>query len=318
MIAHEELLLIYRRMLRIRAFETRVGELHAAGEVPGLVHLSIGMEATAVGACAALAPGDRVVSTHRPHGHLLARDVPMRLLMAELLGRDTGTNRGRGGSMHASDFARGVLGANGIVGAGIPLAAGAALAAKVQGTGAVALGYFGDGAVATGAFHEGMTLAAALALPVIFLCENNLYTGGTLTEIITGQEDVAGRAEGYGIPAVSVDGNDVLAVYTAVADAVGRAREGGGPTLVEARTYRWSAQSGSGSDESRDPAEVAEWMERDPIGRIMVYLAAHGVADEPELARIAREVDEELTEAVEFARSSPPPPAGDALNDVYG
>jgi pyruvate dehydrogenase E1 component alpha subunit len=316
MIPQDELLLIYRRMLRIRAFETRVAELTAAGELACLVPLSPGIEAAAVGACSPLGEGDTVVSAGCPHGFLLARDVPMGALLAEFMGRETGTNRGRGGASHLAALDRHVLSVP-EGGAGISLALGAALAAKVRQSGCVALACFDAGAARTEAFHEGMLLAAAQALPVLFLCENNLYPDGILTEINTEPDDVAGRAARSGVPAVSVDGNDVLGVYAAVAEAIGRAREEGGATLIEARTFRPDAHTVLFSGEASDTAAVAEWAERDPIGRIIVYLAAHGVADEPELARIAREVDVELNEAVEFARTSPAPEAVSALADVY-
>jgi acetoin:2,6-dichlorophenolindophenol oxidoreductase subunit alpha len=316
MIPHDELLLIYRRMLRIRAFETRVAEFCAAGELAGLAQVAIGIEAAAVGACSPLGEGDTVVCAGGTHGFLLARDVPMGALLAELFGRETGTNRGRGGPSHVAALDRQVLGVP-EGGIGISLALGAALAAKVRRSDRVALASFAGGTVPTAAFHEGMLVAAGQALPVLFLCENNLYPDGILTEINTEPDDVGERAERYGVPAVSVDGNHVLGVYAAVTEAVRRAREGGGATLIEVRTFRPHTAAALLAVEGTDPVNLAEWADRDPISRIIVYLAAHGDADEPELARIAREVDVELTQAVEFARASPAPEASAALTTVY-
>lgn len=306
MISHDELLLIYWRMLRMRAFETRVAELSAAGELAGSAPLAIGIEAAAAGACAPLGEDDTVLCAGGPHGFLLARDVPMRALMAELFGRATGTNGGRGGATHVSAWDRRILTvAEG--GSAISLAVGAALAAKLRRSDRLALVAFASGTVTTAAFHEGMLVAAAQALPLLFLYENNLYPEGILTEINTEPDDVTERAERYGVPSVSVDGNDVLGVYTATTEAVRRAREGGGATLIEVRTFRPPADLALASVAGSDAVELAEWAERDPISRIIVYLAAHGVADEPELARIAREVDAELNEAVGFARADPAP-----------
>jgi pyruvate dehydrogenase E1 component alpha subunit len=313
MIPTEQLLKIYRRMLRIRAFETRARELVAAGEIPDAATLTMGLEATVVGACATLSDGDLVIGCRRAPALLLARDVPMSRLMAELFGRDTGTNRGRAGATRASFPERGVFNADGEL--GVLLATGAALAARVQGGERTAMAFFGADSETTRSLQDGMALAAAFALPVIYVHENDLQRDGSATD--TGRDDVAERAERFGIHAVSVDGSDVLAVYTAVDEAVRGARSGAGATLVEARAYPWGGPPGASPKESREMPEPADWMDHDPIGRFIVYLAAHGVTDEPELARIAREVDTELFEAVEFARSSPPPSAEEALADIY-
>jgi 2-oxoisovalerate dehydrogenase E1 component len=295
-----DLVEMHRRMLLIRGFEQRVAALYRDGEVPGFVHLSIGQEAAAVGACWPLRPADVITSTHRGHGHCLAKGLDPLGMFAELMGRDQGTNRGRGGSMHIADPKLGIFGANGIVAAGLPIAAGAATAAQLRGDGSVAVAFFGDGAPAQGAFHEALNLAAVWRLPVVFFCENNGYAefspvatqhGATLDR----------RAAGYGIPHVAVDGNDVEAVAAAMADVVLAARAGGGPAVVEATTYRWHGHYEGDPERYRTPEEVSAWAERDPLAAHERRLRAAGVGDD-EIKALEAAVAAELDGAVEAAR----------------
>jgi len=267
------------RMLLIRGFEERVAALYRDGEVPGFVHLSTGQEASAVGACWALGPADVITSTHRGHGHCLAKGLDPAGMFAELMGKDQGTNRGRGGSMHIADPTLGIFGANGIVAAGLPIAAGAATAAQLRGDGSVTVAFFGDGAVAQGAFHEALNLAAVWKLPVVFFCENNGYAefSPASTQHAASLEQ---RAAGYGIPYVAVDGNDVAAVATVMEDVVGAAREGRGPSVVEAATYRWHGHYEGDPERYRSPQELEEWRARDPLLRNEALLREAGVRDD--------------------------------------
>jgi 2-oxoisovalerate dehydrogenase E1 component len=267
------------RMLLIRGFEERVAALYRDGEVPGFVHLSTGQEASAVGACWALGPADVITSTHRGHGHCLAKGLDPAGMFAELMGKDQGTNRGRGGSMHIADPTVGIFGANGIVAAGLPIAAGAATAAQLRGDGSVTVAFFGDGAVAQGAFHEALNLAAVWKLPVVFFCENNGYAefSPASTQHAASLEQ---RAVGYGIPYVAVDGNDVAAVATVMEDVVGAAREGRGPSVVEAATYRWHGHYEGDPERYRSPQELEEWRARDPLLRNEALLREAGVRDD--------------------------------------
>jgi len=267
------------RMLLIRGFEERVAALYRDGEVPGFVHLSTGQEASAVGACWALGPADVITSTHRGHGHCLAKGLDPAGMFAELMGKDQGTNRGRGGSMHIADPTVGIFGANGIVAAGLPIAAGAATAAQLRGDGSVTVAFFGDGAVAQGAFHEALNLAAVWKLPVVFFCENNGYAefSPASTQHAASLEQ---RAAGYGIPYVAVDGNDVAAVATVMEDVVGAAREGRGPSVVEAATYRWHGHYEGDPERYRSPQELEEWRARDPLLRNEALLREAGVRDD--------------------------------------
>ena len=267
------------RMLLIRGFEERVAALYRDGEVPGFVHLSTGQEASAVGACWALGPADVITSTHRGHGHCLAKGLDPAGMFAELMGKDQGTNRGRGGSMHIADPTVGIFGANGIVAAGLPIAAGAATAAQLRGDGSVTVAFFGDGAVAQGAFHEALNLAAVWKLPVVFFCENNGYAefSPASTQHAASLEQ---RAVGYGIPYVAVDGNDVAGVATVMEDVVGAAREGRGPSVVEAATYRWHGHYEGDPERYRSPQELEEWRARDPLLRNEALLREAGVRDD--------------------------------------
>lgn len=308
---------LYRRMLRIRYFEEKVAELFAEGLLPGFFHLYLGEEAVAVGACAALNEDDFITSTHRGHGHVIAKGGELDRMMAELFGKKTGYNKGKGGSMHLAHTGLGILGANGIVGAGIPIATGAGLSAKMRRTKQVALAFFGDGASNQGTFHEAINLASAHDLPVVYVCENNLYGVGTRQSKVRKVEHIADRAQGYAIPGVIVDGNNVLAVYQAVSEAVERARRGEGPTLVECKTYRWHTHFEGEPDTYRPSEEVADWKAREPIGRFEQHLVSEGFATEAELAAVRGGVETEVAAAVEFAKHSPEPELEEALADVY-
>ena len=304
-LAVADLIEMHRRMLLIRGFEQRVATLYRDGEVPGFVHLSIGQEATAVGACWPLHPADVITSTHRGHGHCLAKGLEPLGMFAELMGKADGTNRGRGGSMHIADPTLGIFGANGIVAAGLPIAAGAATAAQLRGDGSVAVAFFGDGASAQGAFHEAVNLAAVWELPVIFFCENNGYAefSPASTQHAASLEQ---RAAGYGIGYVAVDGNDVVATAAAMEEVVAAARSGGGPVVVEAATYRWHGHYEGDPQRYRSPDEVSEWEARDPLLIHERRLRSVGVSDDESKA-LESSVTDQLDDAVEAARrlSSP-------------
>jgi 2-oxoisovalerate dehydrogenase E1 component len=305
MIRDADLLELHRRMLLIRGFEERVAALYRDGEIPGFVHLSIGQEASAVGACWPLRSTDVITSTHRGHGHCLAKGLDARGMFAELMAKDAGTNRGRGGSMHIADPSVGIFGANGIVAAGLPIAAGAATAAQLRRDGSVAVAFFGDGAVAQGAFHEAVNLAAVWRLPVIFFCENNGYAefSSAATQHAAPLEQ---RATGYGLAYVAVDGNDVIATATAMCDAVDATRAGRGPAIVEAATYRWHGHYEGDPQRYRSVDEVREWEARDPITVHARRLRSAGIADDA-ISSLEAAVARELDDAVEAARASPAP-----------
>ena len=312
---------MYRRMHRIRTFEDRAEEVHRNGEIPGTCHTSQGQEGEIVGACMALRLDDYMVGNHRSHGHPIGKGAKLDGLMAELLARKTGVCSGKGGSMHLADFSVGSLGETSIVGSGIPVAAGAALGAKMQGLDRVSLCFFGDGASNEGTFHEGINMAANWKLPVIFLCENNGYAVSTPIGTTAAVENIADRAAGYGIPGVVVDGQDVLAVYEVVSEAVRRARAGEGPTLVEAKTYRYLDHAANmGRDLGyRTDDEVAQWRAtRDPIALFDKRITTDMGITEAELRQIDDEVLKEVDAALDFARSSPFPDAREAFSDVYG
>src|SRR3954451_6636743 len=302
-----DLLEMHRRMLLIRGFEQRVSALYRDSEVPGFVHLSIGQEAAAVGACWPLRPSDVITSTHRGHGHCLAKGLDVLGMFAELMAKDQGTNRGRGGSMHIADPKLGIFGANGIVAAGLPIAVGAAAAAQLRADGSVAVAFFGDGAPAEGAFHEAVNLAAVWQLPVIFFCENNGYAefSPASTQHAASLER---RAAGYGIDYVAVDGNDVATTAAVMEDVVLAVRAGRGPTLVEAATYRWHGHYEGDPQRYRSPEEIREWEGRDPLVAHERRLREAGVGDE-EIKALGSSVADELDGAVEAARrlSSPAP-----------
>ena len=303
-------------MWAIRRFEEAVDEMFARGMLYGTMHLSIGQEASATGACLALRDDDVITSTHRGHGHCIAKGADLGRMMAELLARDTGYCRGRGGSMHIADVGKGNLGANGIVAGGIPIAVGAGLALKLQGTDRVALSFFGDGATSEGAFHESVNLAAIWDLPVVFVCENNHYGMSMAVEEVTRLERVADRAAGYGIPGVSVDGNDVQEVYEAATEAVAHARAGRGPTLVEAITYRWKGHSKSDQNLYRTREEIESWRERDPIDRFEQAVLDAKTLDQAEIRKLRDEARDAVRDAVRVGQSGPPP-STDLLAGVY-
>ena len=301
MASADDLLEMHRRMLVIRGFEQRVATLYRAGEVPGFVHLSIGQEASAVGACWPLGPADVITSTHRGHGHCLAKGLDPLGMFAELMARDQGTNRGRGGSMHIADPTLGILGANGIVAAGLPIAVGAATAAQLRADGSVAVAFFGDGAVAQGAFHEAVNLAAVWALPVVFFCENNGYAEFSAAADQHGAP-LERRAAGYGAGYVAVDGNDVVATASAMQDVVEALRGGAGPTIVEAATYRWHGHYEGDPERYRTPEEKEDWEARDPLVVHAAALRAAGVGDDA-IAALESTVADDLDAAVAAARA---------------
>jgi len=313
----DRLLELYRDMVLIRRFEEKAAELRMAGLIPGFLHPYIGQEAVAVGVCAALGPGAAITSTHRGHGHMLARGASPARMYAELYARRNGYNRAKGGSLHMIDTELGFLGANGIVGGGIPLATGAGLQLKRSGVQAVAVSFFGDGATNEGAFHESLNLASLWKLPVLYVCENNLYGEFTRQDRHQTVKDVAVRAAAYEMPGVIADGNDVLAVYRVASEAAARAIAGEGPTLIEAKTYRHRGHYEGDMGAYRPPDEVAEWLARDPILTFGArLLEERGVAQET-LDAIAAEIEQTLTEAAAYAESSPHPAPEEALEDVY-
>ncbi len=305
---------LYRGMLRLRDFELKVQELYRAGSLPGFVHLYVGEEAVAVGVCASLMKDDLVYSTHRGHGHALAKGVPGREAMAELWGKETGCNGGRGGSMHMFAPTYGFMGTNGIVGGGIPLATGAALAAQLRNSGQVVVSFFGDGAVNTGSFHESLNMAAVWNLPVVFACENNLYATEMAFGRATKNLSVASRAAAYLIPSVDVDGSDVHETFRAAREAIDRARSGGGPTLVEFKTYRFLGHhEGDPGTDYRTKEELASWRVRCPIKSLRARLVGSGETSDREFEQIQSETDNWLEDAVEFARTSPNPDPASVL-----
>ena len=314
-----DLVEMLRKMILIREFDELALELRAAGKIYGTVHPYVGQEAIAVGVCTNLTPADRVTSTHRGHGHCIAKGADVKRMMAELFGRVDGYCKGKGGSMHIADFSIGMLGANGIVGGGLPIATGAALAAQLDGKGNVAVCFFGDGAVSEGEFHEALNIASVWALPIVFVCENNQYAANNAVHVQHRAPDLAAHACAYAIPGVSVDGNDVLAVYDAVRSAADRARAGEGPTLVECKTYRWHfhAMRNARPPETRPPEEIAAWKARDPIARFGSDLIGRGLLSQSQLERMKREVDDELRAAVAFADASPFPDPADLTVDMF-
>ena len=310
---------LLRRMILIREFDELAIRLRVAGKIYGAVHPYVGQEAVAVGVCANLTNADRVTSTHRGHGHCIAKGADVKRMMAELFGRVDGYCKGKGGSMHIADFAVGMLGANGIVGGGLPIATGAALAAQIEGMGNVAVCFFGDGAVSEGEFHEAMNISSVWKLPIVFVCENNQYAANNAVAVQHLITDVAVLAKGYGMPGVTIDGNDVLEVRKSSGEAIERARRGDGPTLVECKTYRWHfhAMRHAIPPETRPAEEIAQWKERDPIARLATDLIARRVMSESELGGLQTEVRIALEAAVAFADASPFPDPKDVLVDMF-
>ena len=308
---------LLRRMLLIREFDSRLPELYTSGLVRGSSHAAIGQEAVAVGACAALRPEDRITSTHRGHGHAIAKGCDIGRMMSELLGRVDGYCRGKGGSMHIADFSIGMLGANGIVGGGIPIAVGAALASSLREDGAVTLCFFGDGALNQGIFHEAANLAGLWRLPVVFLCENNQFAMSARPETVFPVSDLAVRATPYGFDGVNIDGMDVVAVRDTVARAVEQARAGKGPTLVIATCYRFAGHFSGDTLSYRSPEEAAAWEARDPISAYAAVLAAAGELTPDGRETLRLEARDEISRALDFALQSPLPDPEEAWQDVH-
>jgi pyruvate dehydrogenase E1 component alpha subunit len=313
----EKLVEMYRKMVEIRIFEEKVFELYGRNLVPGTIHLYAGEEAVAVGVCSNLRKDDYITSTHRGHGHCIAKGTQLKKIMAEILGKKTGYCKGKGGSMHIADFSVGMLGATAVVGAGIPIAVGAGLSVKLRGTDQVVACFFGDGASNQGTFHEGINMTSIWKLPVIFVCENNLYAMGTRQSRVMAVESIADRAVAYGIPGVAIDGNDVLAVYETTREAVERARKGEGPTLIECKTYRHKGHSRIDPARYRPNEEVEEWLRRDPIKRFKEKLLQTNVSTEAETALVEKQALARVNDAVKFAMESPHPAQEEALEDVY-
>jgi pyruvate dehydrogenase E1 component alpha subunit len=304
-------------MLLIRAFEDKVQQLFMQGLIEGTTHLCQGQEAVPVGAIAALGPDDYLTITYRGHGHALARGVDPEAAFAELMGRETGLCKGRGGSMHFTDFSRGLIGAFAIVGAGLPVALGAAMSAKLRHSSQVALSFFGDGATNIGSFHEALNMASVWKAPAVFICENNLYGEYSPLRTTTPVDDLAVRAAGYNMPGIVVDGNDVQAVYDATAAVVARARAGEGPTLLECKTYRFSGHSRTDPGKYRKPGELDAWRARDPITLLGQALAAEGVLDEGAQEQLRREVQEYIDRAAASAATAPWPAVEEMGRYVY-
>jgi TPP-dependent pyruvate/acetoin dehydrogenase alpha subunit len=304
-------------MLTIRRFEERCNELFMQGRIPSTLHLYIGQEAVAAGVCAHLRPDDFLFSTHRPHGHALAKGVAPRSIMAELFAKSTGCCQGKGGSMHVGDVRVGMFPAVAIVGGNAPLAAGAALAARRLTADRVTVCFFGEGAANEGAVHEAMNMAAIWDLPLVYVCENNLYAASTPLSTAFKIQDIAGRAAAYGLPGVTVDGNDVEAVYQVAGEAIARARRRQGPTLIEAKTYRLCGHSRSDPRTYRTKEEEAAWAARDPILHLGGRLKQLGLASDESLAAVEEEVGQVIDDAVRFAEESPPPRPEDTLQHVF-
>ena len=316
-IPNEKLIDMYRTMVRIRTFEERVSKEFASGNIPGFVHVYIGEEAIATGACANLRRDDYITSTHRGHGHLIAKGGKPDLMMAELFGRKTGYCHGKGGSMHIADTELGILGANGIVGGGITIAGGAALSAQMRGTDQSVICFLGDGASNRGTFHEGVNMAACWNLPVVYVIENNLYAEKTRITDTARVTNLADRASAYGIPDITVDGNDVIAVYEAVHEALVRARKGQGPTLIECKTYRWHGHYEGDRQTYKPKEEIDDWKSRDPIPAFRKKLLENRILTSVDFENIDRTVTEEIENAVKFALESPFPAPEETLQDIF-
>jgi pyruvate dehydrogenase E1 component alpha subunit len=316
-IEEKTLIYLFEKMLEIRRFEEKVWDLFGRNLIPGTLHLYIGEEATAVGVCANLRDDDYITSTHRGHGHCIAKGARVDKMMAELLGKKTGYCKGKGGSMHVADASVGILGATAVVGSGIPIAVGAGLSCKLRKTDQVVACFFGDGASNNGTFHESLNMAAIWKLPIIFVCENNLYAMGTRISNVTAIDNMAQRAIAYGMPGVTVDGNDAVTVFQAAGRAVERARKGEGPTLLECQTYRHKGHSRFDPATYRPEEEVEEWMKRDPIMRLRKKLIQERVLSEEQANGINKRIIAEVEQAAEFALESSYPELEEALDDVF-
>ena len=317
-LSRDRLLETYRTMRTIRSFEQTLNELSQAGRVPGFLHLYAGEEAIAAGVCTLLGDDDYVTSTHRGHGHSIAKGVDLNAMMAEIFGKSAGVCKGKGGSMHIADVAKGMLGANGIVGGGIPLAIGAALSAKVRKTGGVAVAFFGDGATNQGAFHESVNIASILKLPVLFVIENNGYGEATPVEYHVNIRDLAARSASYGIPGVVADGMDFFDVFEKAQAAIARARRGEGPTLMECKTYRYFGHYVGDPLTYRSKEETEKVREhRDPIDKFEKRAVSDGKVSASDLRSIDDQVSKAIAEAVKFAEASPAPQVSELVTDVY-
>lgn len=316
-IPSNKLIQMYVTMVRIRQFEDRVYLLFLEGEMPGTIHLYQGQEAVAAGVCANLSKEDLITSTHRPHGHAIAKGVSLGSLMAELFAKKTGCCEAKGGSMHMGDMDVGMLPAIAIVGGGIPVATGLALASKMMSLNRVAISFFGDGASNEGAFHEAVNMGAIWNLPVVYVCENNLYAASTHQSKAMKIKNVAERASSYGIPGKVVDGNDIFSVYEAAKEAISRAREEKGPTLLECKTYRRGGHSRSDACKYRGKEEEKVWLEKDPIPQARKKLIQLGVLTEEKAKDIEEKVKKEIEDAIEYARNSPSPEPKDTLSNVF-
>ena len=305
------------KMYLIRYFEEKAEALYAMGKIHGTMHLSIGQEASAMGAVLALRPDDLMLSTHRGHGQCIAKNADLKLMMAEFFGKAVGYCRGRGGSMHIADVDSGNLGANGVVGGGVPLAPGVGLSLKMQKTGKVSLTFFGDGDSNEGAFHESLNLASVWTLPVVYGCENNQYGMSMAFSRASAVDRISKRAASYSMPGVTVDGNDLIAVYTAVKEAVDRARAGDGPSLIENLTYRWRGHSKSDRQRYRTREEVKEWQERCPIIRLRNKLVEAGLFTEAELDQVSAEAQQIIEDSVTFAEAAADPDPATIMEGVY-
>lgn len=308
---------MYKTMLKIRKFEQVAMNTFAEGKIPGFVHLYIGEEAVATGVCANLKDSDYITSTHRGHGHILAKGGDLKFMMAELFGKATGYCKGKGGSMHIADATKGILGANGIVGAGHNIAVGAGLSAQYRGTDQVCVCFFGDASTNQGTFHESLNMASVWKLPVVFVCENNLYGISMSQNRHQAIKDVADRGVAYNVPGIVVDGNDVFAVYEAAEEAIKRAREGKGPTLIECKTYRHRGHFEGDPCVYKPTEEQEEWLAKDPIPRFEKYLVENEILTEEKLKKVQDKVESQIDEAVDFANNSPYPELESVLEDVY-
>lgn len=316
-ITNEKLVDLYKEMWLIRYFDEKVDQFFAKAMIHGTTHLCVGQEATAAGAIAALQEMDQITSTHRGHGHCISKGADVSRMMAELFGKETGYCKGKGGSMHIADVEKGNLGANGIVGGGIPLAVGAALTSKMKNKGYVVLCYFGDGASNEGSFHEALNLASIWKLPVVFLCENNQYGMSGSVKEMTNIENIADRASSYGIPGKVVDGTDMIEIMNTVFEAVENARQGNGPSLIEAKTYRWKGHSKSDAKKYRTREEEWEWREKDAIKQYKELLIQEELLTEDRAAMLQEQAKQEIEDAVKFAENSPEPSIDSLLEDVY-
>jgi len=315
-----QMLNLYRKMITIRLFEEKIIDLYARGFIPGLAHLYIGEEAVAAGVCANLRKDDYITSTHRGHGHVIAKGAELKYMMAELFGKKTGYCKGKGGSMHIADIDIGVLGANGIAGGGIPIAVGAALSSKMRKTDQVTVCFFGDGASNNGVFHEGLNFASVHHLPVVFVCENNLYGISVSQKQHQAIQDISIRAVAYNMPGISINGNDVCVVYEASSKSIQRARAGEGPTLIECKTYRWRGHHEGDPNQGkryRTMDEVKEWMEKCPIKKLEGKMLGEKILTKAKMNKIREEIKIEIEKAEEFANQSPFPDAKDIYEDVF-